>query len=79
MKREEFSYTCNAEGYLIQYKGKNIGGAGIIGKFSGRGISVRKQQQDYAETANREIQYIVNGNGQARFYKAMKKIDEQNI
>ena len=77
LRREDFSYTNNAEGYMIQYKGKNIGGAGILGKFSGRGRAVTKQRQDYAEDANREIRLIISGNGQARFYETIKKIDGQ--
>ena len=77
LKREDFSYTYNAEGYMLQYKGKNIGGAGILGKFSGRGRAVTKQMQYYAEQANEEIQLIINGNGQARFYEVIRRIEAQ--
>lgn len=75
MNKEDFRFTYSAEGYMIEYKGKTIGGAGIIGKYKGRGRSREQQINSYKEEAEREIRSIINGNGQKRFYEVINKIN----
>lgn len=74
----DFGKNVNAEGYQITYKGQKIGGAGIIGKFKGRGNSRIAQMRDYAEMAEREISHLVNGNGMPRYYEAIDKINSND-
>lgn len=75
-RAEDFGYTANAEGYMLTYKGKPIGGASIMGKSKARGKAKQQQVRDYIDSANREIQSIVN-TGHAAVYlkKAMDYID----
>lgn len=71
----DFGKNINAEGYQITYKGQSIGGAGIIGKYKGRGKGRINQMRDYAETAEREISHLINGNGMPRYYEVIDKIN----
>jgi hypothetical protein len=82
LKREDFSFRADAQGYMIQYKGQNIGGAGILGKYKGagrapRGFASRAQQQaqEYTRQAESEIHSLVIGVGQARFRTVINEID----
>lgn len=78
MNREDFSYHATAEGYMLRYKGKDIGGAGIMGKYSGYGRQRTAQMRSYIEACEREINLICNGQGQPRFMQAIRDIDEGN-
>lgn len=73
--REHFSYTVSSTGYMIQFKGKNIGGAGIIGKYKGRGRAKQVQIQSYKEQAERDIDELCNGRGQKRYRDILNSID----
>jgi hypothetical protein len=71
MERSDFSYNYNANGYMIQYKGKNIGGAGVMlprrkplrGKQS---MSNCKYFQEQAELA---ISNLIANNGKYGHFK----------
>jgi hypothetical protein len=77
MERKDFSYTYNAEGYMIQYKGKNIGGAGITGKYQGRGRQRQQQIAEYKEQAEITIDMILSYGKLGRFKEAIEKIDAE--
>ena len=68
-----FTYSATAEGYMLKYKGQNIGGASILGKY--RGNQREKQSREYAEDARRELKSLLLGSGQARFKTAIEQID----
>lgn len=72
MCRDDFTYIVTAEGYMLKYKGHNIGGAGIIGKYRGK----RKQAQilEYSRIAETEIDKILSGN-LGHYEKAISYID----
>lgn len=78
-KKEDFTYSANAEGYMIKYKGQNIGGARILGKFKGRGRSVAIQRNDYARNAENEIENIVNGYIHSHYQSAIEKINQSAL
>lgn len=71
--RADFSYTATASGYMIQYKGQNIGGAGTLQPYKGR----KRVQQATAHGASamRCITELVAGRGQQRFLYAIERID----
>lgn len=69
MQREHFTYESNQNGYMIYYKGKPLGGAGV--KLP-RDQPLHRQyvkanRQMFQQDAEREIDALVSGNGQARF------------
>lgn len=63
LKREDFSYTANSRGYMLEYKGQSIGGAGISsGASAPTGKKGLRQIRDYAKHAEIDIQNIMSGN-----------------
>ena len=77
MDRKNFSYTCNAEGYMIQYKGKNIGGTGIIGKYKGRNKT--RQINDYKQQAEKTIDELCNNRGYQYMVNKIQEIDCEEV
>lgn len=63
MKREDFTYTCNSSGYMISFRGVPIGGLVTL-KSSNRPVEDREADtKAYRESAEREIQGLLNGRG----------------
>lgn len=63
LKIEDFSYEANSRGYMLKYKGKSIGGAGISsGIFGPNSKKERRHTQDFVKFAETDIQDIVFGN-----------------
>ena len=78
MNRQDFSYTYNDKGYMLQYKGHNLGGAGTMP--SGKPKHWRHKRADlemYREECEREIRHILSGNGQGRFLEIIKGVDSK--
>lgn len=75
--KNDFSFTYNARGYMVIYKGKNIGGAGIVGQYKGRGRAVAKQLSEYREQAERTISQLCNGIGHSYMFENIKKINAE--
>ncbi len=73
LKKEDFNVKYDHYGYQITYKGKNIGGAGVIKR------EVKRRNPSnlklYKEQGAADIQKILDGKGERRFYDAIKKID----
>jgi hypothetical protein len=63
MKADDFSYTANVRGYMVQYKGENIGGASIMGPSKARGRAVQIQIKDNAQSAKSTIQSLLKLKG----------------
>lgn len=74
MKREDLSADVSMTGYMLRYRGQPIGGAGTL-KKSKNWQNQRADLKMYRENAEREIEHLVAGNGQARFLDAIKKIE----
>lgn len=79
LREKDFSYTYNAEGYMIQYKGKNIGGAGIIGKSKSRGKARQADLNMYRGQAENDIAAILTGSGSLHYWDAIEKINAKNL
>lgn len=83
-KREDFSFIADAQGYMIQYKGQNIGGASILSKYKGvgrppRGFASRAMQQAQENKTNAQtvIRSLILGNGPAHMLLSIDKIDAE--
>lgn len=73
----DLTYTANANGYMLYYKGKPIGGAGVVLPRDRplRGNQARNNMCNFAEDARMEIHALDAGRGQQRFRDAMLRID----
>lgn len=75
LKREDFTYECSIGGYMLWYKGQQIGGAGMI-------VSSRKKDSLFAvnriknhmKRAEQDIQDIINGNPK-NYEDAIKQVE----
>jgi len=77
MDRKDFNVAANSRGYQIQYKAKNIGGAGIASDAkSPTGRGAWKQTQDNLKYGNMDIQAILSGKGRRGMLEAIARIDE---
>lgn len=76
MDRKDFNVVANSRGYQIQYKGQNIGGAGIAGDAKApTGKAAWKQTQDYLHYGNMDIQAILAGHGRKDMLEVIARID----
>lgn len=77
IKREDLSFTYSADGFMLQFKGKNIGGAGVTLPREKR-LSPKQRQEnlrDFKESAECDIEALVAGRGQARYMLSIKTIE----
>ncbi len=79
IKREKLSFTYTADNYMLQYKGQNIGGAGVKLPRDKRLTSKQRAEnlRDFLASAERDIQALIEGRGQYRYLQAIQKIDQQ--
>jgi len=78
LKRSDFTYECNSQGYMILYKGNNIGGAGPFNHcHEPVGGEVLVQLERYREFAKNAIENIMAGNPGQVFKEAIDKINEE--
>jgi hypothetical protein len=76
MEGKDFNVIANSRGYQVQYKGHNIGGAGISGAAKGpTGRQANKQVQDYLKYGNMDIDAILAGHGRPDMVAEVNKID----
>jgi hypothetical protein len=77
MERQDFNVSANSRGYQVQYKGQNIGGAGISREAKGpRGRGVWKQIQDYFRLGNIDIDVLLAGGGRQDMRTNIENIDK---
>jgi hypothetical protein len=67
-----FSYEADAEGYMIFWNGKPLGGAGIIGKYRGR--KRKAQIAEYAKQAQACIRGLESGRGRKDMREVLEEI-----
>jgi hypothetical protein len=78
MERKDFNVIANGRGYQVQYKGHNIGGAGISREAKGpRGGQVHAQIQDYLKDGRSDIDAILSGRGRPDMLKCISEIDKE--
>lgn len=73
IRPEDISYEYNTRGYMMLYKGKPIGGAGIDRSAKG----CRGNLKLFRDCAESEKRAILSGYIEGRYQEAMKKIDEE--
>ena len=73
MKPEELSYQCNVKGYMLYYKGKPIGGAGISREAKG----CRSNLKLFRDSAENTKRAILAGRIDAFMREEIVKIDER--
>lgn len=73
VNESDIHYEYNTRGYMMYYKGKPIGGAGIDRSAKGCRSNL-KLFRDYAESTKRQI---LAGHIDAHMREAMEKIDEE--
>ena len=76
MKREDFGYSCNKFGYQIQYKEKNIGGAGTLHNPKMHWRHARANIKDFTKSALVEIDNILDGKGRVDMLKEIENLDK---
>lgn len=61
---------------MVQYKGRNIGGSGILKSARGsRGRAAYSQMREYTRIAECTIQSLLNGRGSKFMIENIAKID----
>lgn len=73
----DFTKEVNSSGYQILYKGNKIGGAGILGRNTGRSAARAKDRQMYSESADRDIQGLIKGYGRPDQLALIEQINNQ--
>ena len=76
-ERKDLSYSYNSKGYMIQYKGQNIGGAGTNSDKNAHWKIQKKDRAMYKQEAETAIDNIVNGHMHPYMQKAIDKINSQ--
>lgn len=80
MNKIDFNFTADSNGYMIQYRGINIGGAGSL-----RGDRKRKPSQMaedvkmYHQYAEIDIEQILKGAGKKYMVEAIERIEKNLI
>lgn len=72
LKREDLHYTYDHFGYNLTYKGRSIGGAGVKEK----GRRIHSNLKFHKSQAEMEIDHLIKGHGDKRFYDAIQKIED---
>ena len=74
-RREDFTFNADANGYMLFFRGKPIGGAGVKLPRETRlhWKHARANIQEFAGKAGSEIQLLPEGRGQRRFIDAIQK------
>ena len=75
MKPEDLLYQCNVKGYMLYYKGKPIGGAGIVESCYEKKKYPRSNVKLFRECAERDKAKILAGIGSKMYLDNIKKID----
>ena len=76
--RKDLDVRVDRYGYQLTYRGEQIGGASTErGRKIDPKLAVR-QAREYYEMATAEIEKLVTGEGEARFYRAIDLIRERD-
>jgi hypothetical protein len=79
LDRSEFTFTSDAYGYMIYYRGKPLGGAGTKERNKKHWRHARADRKMFHDDAEREINSLVTGSGQARFLTVIRQIRRQKV
>ena len=73
INEKDISYSYNTKGYMLYYKNKPIGGAGIDKHAKG----CRSNLKLFREQAEHDKRAILNGYGQKRYLECIDEIEEE--
>lgn len=73
MDINQLGYRYDAYGYMLTYKGKNLGGCGV----SKRSRLNRSNLSYYKYRAERDIEDIKNNRGCFRYLEVIERIDKE--
>lgn len=80
LAREDFSYRANRRGYMLSYKGHDIGGVGIARDARGpRGRQVAPQVAAYQKETEDDIRAILEGRGRPDYYRTIKNLQDVEV
>jgi hypothetical protein len=79
MDAKDLSCECNSRGYMIRYKGKNIGGAGIKGQMINTKSFRLRREDHFKEQAKIAMRDILNGRIPKSMQEVIEKIDAEEI
>ena len=79
LKLEDFTKAVSSTGYVIFYKNRPIGGAGITGKNKSRESAKAKDRAMYHESADIEISGLVKGIGSKHLLEEIELINTSEI
>jgi len=80
LNREDFNVMAGSRGYQVQYKGTNIGGAGIADDAKGpRGSQAVKQLDENLRHGQIDIDNLLSGNGRPDMIEAIVQIDRDQL
>lgn len=77
MKPEDITYRCNVKGYMMYYKGKPIGGAGVFEDCYKKKRYPRSNVKLFRESAERDKAELLAGRGSKMYRDYIQKIDEE--
>ena len=77
MNKKDFGYYADQYEYYLTYKGKRIGGAGVIGKPKQHWRHARANVKDNGEHARREIDSLLIGKGRSDMIRVIGEIDNE--
>ena len=77
--REDFSSKIDFYGYMLTYKGHNIGGSATLDRPELTWEQARANLIDCLNCSQQDIDAIIGGFGQPRFYEAIERIDKETM
>ena len=76
MESKDFSYMANHIGYRVFYKGRPIGGSGIIPTHTMHWRHRQRNTEEFTRLANRDIDQILAGRGRRDMVEIIKGLEE---
>ena len=70
-------FTADAWGYMLTYRGHNIGGAGLAHRDPMHWRRAQQNREDFITDAKRDIESLKQGRGPKIAREAIAKIDAQ--
>ncbi len=74
---KDFTFTSDAFGYSLSYKGQPIGGAGTVNRARKHPRTAEADRELYARGARMEIANLVDGRGPRYMRDYIQQIDQQ--
>lgn len=70
-----FSFTASPYGYMLAYKGQNIGGAAALDRGRKSAATAAEDLAAFTAVATREVAALKSGEGSKRYWDGIARID----